>query len=740
MAHNKNWYYHQHQGVEVTKDFTAEIGLEFGADTELSFYLDSEAYRDFTVSDEGIEGDEIEPGTAPAAISVIFLDPLSNTDVLDSSFTPRPNYNVGDHIRVAIYMTDTETETSTSYTYPRILFYDSNHNTFLDTYYNSSNQLITNLNINNTTKLNIQGLNSGGTITPQDYRISYVTGTSYYGINARWVSNNLFFGLKFATNIPIFDTEAHAQAYLRDPSETTGLLNRSDEDPEEQYNEQFDYWFIYSNVGHNTRNVLASNNEKHYLRWPKGENDKICFLVHPPTQSQPWKLELNYYVGMDAYASESEDGEYFPTHSIPTRYLDRSISFGMDDYYTQFGWYSNIPRADSIEQMEDYFNGVIDISQMSNFKEIARIDASIVDPNFPGTDVDEVTSLGTNGMQYGYGCRLYAISNLQLAALFNELFDPLNLEDILDGQKIFGADGICQSIAGILYLPLSDLSAICGLGSLSNIKIGSWQSQNAQGQRINNNSGVIDVGTFTMTPTFEDFRDFEPYTKLFIATGYWGFHELQISKYYNKSVNCKVAIDCTTGATSLMLFADGIMLDCFEGTCGASRPFVATDNNAYMNNIINAISGASATGASGAQNVAGAVGDVGKLSQAGAASGAAGVAGVAVAAGGVAVTGIFAGYNIKNAVDSPPQMSRGSLSGNLSYYASNKINFIIAQKRCVVPENRQSVIGMPSGHGGTVGTFSGFLACSAFKLGDGFTGTDAERAHIYEIMSKGIYL
>ena len=545
--------------------------------------------------------------------------------------------------------------------------------------------------------------------------------------------------LEIDTDLPIFETDADLLEFCNSGgTNTSKILNIAN--PEEDYKKQFEYWFIYSTVGHNTRNSLSPNNESHFLRWPKSDDDKICFLMHEPTPNEPWKLELHYYQGMAAYRSDSEDGEYVLTYDVPWKYLDRSISFGMDDYYTQFGWYSNIPRADSIEQMEDYFNGVIDITQMSNYKEIARIDASIVDPNFPGTDADEETSLGTNGMQYGYGCRLYAITNLQLAALFNELFDPLNLEDILDGQKIFGADGICQSIAGILYLPLSDLSAICGLGSLSNIKIGSWQSQNAQGRRINNNSGVIDVGTFTMTPTFEDFRDFEPYTKLFIATGYWGFHELQISKYYNKTVSCKVAIDCTTGATSLMLFADGIMLDCFEGTCGASRPFVATDNNAYMNNIINAISGASATGASGAQNVAGAVGDVGKLSQAGAASGAAGVAGVAVAASGVAVTSIFAGYNIKNAVDSPPQMSRGSLSGNLSYYASNKINFIIAQKRCIVPENRQSIIGMPSGHGGTVGTFSGFLACSAFKLGDGFTGTDAERAHIYEIMSKGIYL
>ncbi|MBR2324335.1 MAG: hypothetical protein IKA39_05885 [Clostridia bacterium] len=548
--------------------------------------------------------------------------------------------------------------------------------------------------------------------------------------------------LEIDTDLPIFETDADLLQFCRSGgTNTSKILNIAN--PEEDYKTQFDYWFIYSTSGKNTRNVVSPSNVSDFLRFmPKDQNkDKICFLWHEPTKQEPWTLELHYYNSIPAYRSDSENGDYVITENVPWKYLDRSISFGSNDYYTSFRWLSNIPRADSLQQMEDYFNGVIDITEMSNYDQIARIDNSIIDPNFIGTNKDTETSLGTNGMQYGYGCRLYAITNIELAALFNELFDPLKLQDILDGQKIFGSDGITESIAGILYLPLSDLSDICGLGALSYIKIGSWQSENAQGRRINNNSGIIDVGSFTWTPTYNDFRDFEPYTMAFIETGFWGFHELQISKYYNKNVSCKVAIDCATGATSLMLFGDGILLDCFQGTCGASRPFVATDNNAYMNSIISAISGASSNASAGINNVGAAVADAGKLSTAGGAVGAAatGVGAVGVA-GGIAASGIFAGYNIKNAVDSPPQISRGNLSGNLGYYANNKISFIIAQKRTIVPENREAVIGLPSGHGAPVGSFSGFLSCSAFKLADGFTGTDEERAEIMEIMRGGIYL
>ena len=85
-------------------------------------------------------------------------------------------------------------------------------------------------------------------------------------------------------------------------------------------------------------------------------------------------------------------------------------------------------------------------------------------------------------------------------------------------------------------------------------------------------------------------------------------------------------------------------------------------------------------------------------------------------------------------------MSRGNLSGNLSYYTVDKITFMIAKKRTIRAENELEAIGYPSGHGATVGSFSGFLSCSAFKMADGFTGTEAERNEIIEILKGGIYI
>lgn len=729
-------------GIRIFDDFTAELGWTPSEGSEFKIAIDGWSFTDFRIDgnvfigrellyNEGLWGYTFGCGTAETVTG----------DTIPIEYPVESNY-ANENLRCAIYLINGEYGEQT-FSYFAVRAYNVQTHAFGNTF---PFQYLT---LSNTTKMFSIGL-------PYSTAPGYVQDLPATPENILNRCNTIrgnvpaeFFGIYYnltniTTNIPIFDTLEHANDYLTDETNETitGILNYVAPDPEEDYKKMFDFWYIKNRTGHNTR---VSNNADFTcnLRF-YDKSEGIAFVDHQPTESEPWTRTLVHYSNYTAksapWGADSDD-DFTNIVGFSSHYLNKNIAFGVENYYSVFDWDTNIPLWMSDQDAEDYFNGLKDISEAANFDYISRQDNSIVDPNFTGTDKDNETSLGTNGMQYGYGCRLYAITNIELASLFNELFDPLKLQDILDGQKIFGNDGITESIAGILYIPLSDISDICGLGALSNIKIGNWQSENAQGQRINNNSGLIDCGTFQWTPTYNDFRDFEPYTLAFLETGFWGFHQLQISKYYNKSVNCKVAIDVCTGATSLMLFGDGILLDTFEGTCGASRPFVATDNNAYMNNIISAVTGASNNASGAVGNIGGAVADAGKWSKAAGAAGAVGGAvGVGVAAGGIAAGGIFSAYNIKNAVDSPPQMVRGNLSGNLGYYSNNKISFIIAQKKTVVPENRLSTIGLPSAHGAPVGSFSGFLSCSAFKLADGFTGTDEERAEIMEIMRGGIYL
>ena len=738
-------------GIYITDTFTAKIGLEIKSGEIFGFQIDSSYFENATFLSTGISGDAIPiPDTSTSgSMAQWYMD----TEDCSISYTLNSDFNPydGDQILIAGYLSTTNYGNAycAGITWR---YYNVTKDRFETMPQNSVGDYIQNINLGAYPPYIILEYTYYGTHVeqyPQLFNFWQANGMPRANAGIEWgLTNGFIYASSLATTIPLFDTQEHADAYLQDNSQLEGLLNGgSDIDPEEEYNKEFDFWYIRGVVGHNTRNSQASGLTSWNFRFKPKSMEKICFLKLKATESSPYTLQLKNYSTYNAYSADRgavDDDEYSPTTSIPQYYLDRSVSWGdPSNYWTKFEWESNIPRFDTEQQCEDYFNGVIDISSASNYAEIARIDNEIIQSDWAGLERDELTSLGTNGMQYGYGLRLYAMTNIELASLFNELFDRANINDILDGTKLYGSASDC--VAGIMYLPINDLSAICNLGSLSKVWIGSWQADHSEGKRIINNTGLIDCGSFTMTPSYCDFRDFEPYTLLFVMLPFIGFKQLTLSKYLSqstpKTISVKYAIDVSTGGCCAMLLADGKLMDLFEGTCGASRPFSAIDNNGYVNQCISAITGASNSASGSVSGVANAVSDAGKMAaKSGSAMGALGVGGVAVAGAGTAISGIYQGYQIKQAVDNPPIMQRGNLTGNLSYYTVDKVTFLIAKKRTIRPENELNVIGYPSGHGGTVGQFSGFLKCSAFMMADGFIGSEAERAMILDEMEKGVYI
>lgn len=547
---------------------------------------------------------------------------------------------------------------------------------------------------------------------------------------------------RIKTDLPIFETNADLWDYINSGGTYTDkILNKASSDPEDEYNAQFDFWYIKNKWGHNTRNTESNaNTTKNYRFYPKRKG--ICFIKHIPTKEAPYDRLLYNYSGYDAkYAAwgEEDDDDFENNPNVTSHFLTKSISFGQNDYYTEFAFETNIPLWNTQQDADDYFLGLKDITEADNYAYIARHDNYILNPDLPGTDIDELTEVGTNGMRYSYGNRLYEITNVELSNLMTELFTPANFQNIIDGNKLFGTNTM-EAVSGVIYIPLISLDAVCEMGSLANVRIGSWESQQAQGRRIIKNEGTIDCGSFFYNRTYQDYRDYEPYNLMFVNLPFCGCHQLTISKYIDKTVAVKYNIDITTGGIVCTLYADNIMVDVFEGTCGASRPISATDNNAYINNVVGAITGASSQASGSITGITNAVGNVGKavnvgaLAAGGAALGAVGAAGVAGA------SGIYTAYQIKQAVDNPPQMHRGSLAGNLAYSLNTRPTFLFYTKRTIRPENELSLIGYPSGHGGIVGSFSGFLQCSAFKLANGFTGTEREREDILSIMRSGIYI
>lgn len=540
------------------------------------------------------------------------------------------------------------------------------------------------------------------------------------------------------TDLPIFATDADLLAWIAsDFEDVSNMLNYTT--PEDEYRNYDNCWYVHNVFGHNTKDRNSYTGYRNFQFWPK--TGRICFYRSTPTAADPYALKLLHYTDYDVYKGGAWDENFVPyTGSVDSNYMTLSARYGANDYYTVFvnaETYTNIPIFNSLADATDYINHLKDIEDADNYSDLAQAENEIIPPGFG--EEDSSTDIGANEQSYNLaGFHLYEVSHTELSSFFLEIFntDPNVVDAILEGTKLFSGNEI-NAIMMCMFLPISDISKICTMGSTSKITVGTWTADHSEGKRIAKNDIVMNMGSMVIPYRYNSEQDFEPYTQMFVQLPYCGTHQIQISKYIGKTLRCDYAVCVSDGSCKALLYGDNILLDEFAGNMGSMRPITASDAAQYVSNIVNGIMGESATVTGGANS---ALNHGIEAAGAGGAAGALGVAGAAVGAGVAGAQGVYKGYELLQAAETPPMSTKGGLSGGISYFGVQKPHFIIAQKEVVRPLNERQVIGYPSGQGGKVGSFSGYLKCSAFNLADGFTGTQSELNEIYEIMSKGIYL
>lgn len=735
--------YKTFNGIEVYGDYTAAIGFTADEGTPIKISVGGWSYKNYSFSDASFSGDELEYNEGVTGWTAGCVTANSAQGDQIGIETTIPSQYAAAGVRCAAYVT-TEGSEGAQWCHILLRCYNPATEQFTNqtpfAFYDMSNG-----NRDNFYLIGLPGANPPGTISWKWSRVDeMLTGCNTIRALPPVEYRGTYYNItQVSMNIPFFDTLEHCDAYLTDLTDSTtqGILNREQSDPEEEYDKLFEFWWVKNKFGSGTRSIFAPQIQgRNYRFYPKREG--ICFVRTNPTRSNPYEYKLYHYSGYTCKTADdynASDDEYYEIGAgqVERDYVPNDVAWDEETFFTVFDFDSNIPYFDSEQEANDFFNGLIPITDAANFDEISRLDNSIVDPSFTGTSKDESTDIGSNGQFYGMGNRMYQVGHTELSSFFIELFTPANAQSIIDGNKLFNA-GTMEAISGIMYVPFNDLEDFCDLGSLAKIKIGAWEAQNAEGRRITKNNKVKSIGSFHWTPTYNDFRDFEPYTLAFINLPYIGIKPLTISKYYNKQVEVRYALDVTSGGVLAMIFGGGVLLDQFEGACGSSRPITATDNNAYINSVIGALSGASAQTGNGAASIGNSLKNVG-TSAGGMATVAAGVGAVA-GAGAIATSGVFTAYNVKNAIDQPPTMTAGSLTGCLGYFSNTKVSLIIAQKDARRPANELQTIGFPSGQGATIGSFSGFLSCSAVQLANGMIPTAEEEAEILQILKGGVII
>lgn len=506
-------------------------------------------------------------------------------------------------------------------------------------------------------------------------------------------------------------------------------------------------YFIYNIISNSTS--ISDAEHKYFYKYKVA--GKIALYEKPNERGYDLILKGVNNIDQILYSTSAE-GDYNEVSDTATQFLRKSQVWSNGDKWYPLTFRTNIPifAADDNHTAEEnaqrFIDGDITEEDAVNYDQLKQEENWKVD----GQIGDKITgtTTGVSDLSFTSGVQVYALTNLQKASFFNKIFDTTvtPIEDLLEGTQLFGANEI-GAIQGLHYVPF-DASEVCTMGSSRYINIGSYRvDMGADIATCLKNNKYISCGSAVFNRTYGDYRDYEPYCQLYIALPYAGTHKLQLSKYLDKSISVHYCVDITTGALMVRVFADGVLMDTFDGQCASHLPITAVDHaqqtNAVLTGLINT-AGSTIDTVGSVAGVAANAATIGANAMSSQTSGA--IGNIIGAAGNIAggmpavISPIINGYATMQHEMSAPVTTRGGYSGNLGNFGLTHPTFIFAWLNTVVPENEISLVGKPSNKGGNVGSFAGFLQCAAFTLADGFNGTDTECAEIYDIMSKGIYV
>lgn len=602
------------------------------------------------------------------------------------------------------------------------------------------------------------------------------------------------------TNIPIFLTQQEAEDYTRASTESEAkqlIKNALNYKEGATYNDETNEFYV--NERYNsytvTKGVMSTPGQATYIRAERilYNGNAVCFY-----RDSVNKFKLTLITGSDLLASKYSNSSFQELLDVP--YSD--FNFGVLEYNTPFYspynselgvseydgylatvWSTNIPIFGDYTKAQQYLSGDLDASDSENWDRISG------DPAF-GNIIDNLTEQPEEQTEFGevyirsIFSQLYLCNTAALYEISNNLFDydvtTLSgiWDDIKKGLEMYGSNPM-ECVQGLRFYPFDLTSIFTQTQSQNYVYFGAYQLQlqNSSVYKMIYANGYKDLGSVTIRRTFKDWRDFEPYTKLSIYLPYVGRYQLDLNKYYDKTVNIRYYLDVRTGACCACLIANGVLLDWFDGLIGTEMPITLTDYSSYAQNQINIImrnagigvAGEGAVGALGVKGVNAAMnysaGEQGAAfantyaaqgggnaafsaaQSASAAAGKAGAVGVAgsmgLMAAGMGVVGL--GIAEKTAFDMMRTGTAAYTKGRPG--SSAMINNFLPQYPTFMFEIMEidespylnELYGRPSNASGTIGSFSGYLEAEDVMLICPIA-TDNERQEIIDLVKSGIYI
>lgn len=328
--------------------------------------------------------------------------------------------------------------------------------------------------------------------------------------------------------------------------------------------------------------------------------------------------------------------------------------------------------------------------------------------------------------------KLYCMTN----ARATEVTKYVNNSDFLNTiSKLFTAD-LSDLVISIRMYPFDVYEHDRSSTTPSQVMIGGYVVQDSshygmtESQISSSYDCRFDLGSVTISPYYNNYLDYAPYTKLELWLPFIGFVDLDNSIVMGKTIKIEYVINLYTGVATVYILCNGTIIQTKEGSIGIEIPFTKSNNDEIVRNIL---SGIAQVGVALAMYKAGA-GKIAQLND---------VESMATAS--TTLETIYQTSVLSTGVSMLGQcvsrvQPKGTVNDNYnSWYAPMHCFLCITRPRVQVPTLYDSTIGRPCQDTLNLSQISGYTVIGKIHLeGDGFgNATRSELEKLEECLKTG---
>jgi len=345
----------------------------------------------------------------------------------------------------------------------------------------------------------------------------------------------------------------------------------------------------------------------------------------------------------------------------------------------------------------------------------------------------------------------YVLSKAQVDALAQEAYNAVtqaptddNIENY--NQRYFLTSNVIDCIISLKKFPCEPYIP---QGPVQPIKIGAYQT-NIQAYPLAYSVQQFDFvfsrsNNNTLYPIYDDFRDYEPYTKCNISIPFCGNVEIPCAYAYRYDIKISLLVDLITGACTAFVICNDDVIETTSGNCAIDLPLSGLQS-ATLDSQMYSLSRSreKSNSALGWGIVGGAIGIGVGIATGGIGAAVAGAAGIVASFINANNTGKTINYEMSHM--QAPFKTISTASGNISQAYDMRCKMLI--KRPVIGDYDNDVYGKTIGFAclknGKVRDFTG-LTQGDIRVDDvvnnsGMSPTDTEKQMIYNAFATGVIL